>query len=112
MALMTRRFSTVPQADLDLIIQANHWNPFTVLGLHPAPGADGGKGWVLRAFLPEARKAGVLDLTKGEPGKALPMEKIHADGFYEAFFPDRDGPFPYRLAMKALEEAARGHYAG
>ncbi len=105
MSLTARQKSTVSQADLDLIISASHWNPFTVLGPHPTSAEAGLKGWSIRAFLPEARKAWVVDLTKGEPGKLVPMEKIHADGFYEAQFPDRSKAFPYRLQV----ENFKGH---
>jgi len=105
MSLTARQKSTVSQADLDLIISASHWNPFTVLGPHPTSAEAGSKGWSIRAFLPEARKAWVVDLTKGEPGKLVPMEKIHADGFYEAQFPDRSKAFPYRLQV----ENFKGH---
>ena len=42
----------------------------------------GAKTWVVRAFLPEARAAWVVDLTRGEPGEPVPMERIHPDGFF------------------------------
>jgi len=103
MALMTRQQSTVSQADLDLITHASHWNPFTILGPHPTSAKEGSKGWTIRAFLPEARRASVVDLSRGEPGKLVPMEKTHADGFFEAGFPDRAEAFPYRLKVENHE---------
>ena len=59
------------EADIDLIVQGNHWDPFSVLGMHPlAVQAGGKKSWVIRAFLPEALAAWVVDLKHGEPGDA------------------------------------------
>ena len=103
MAVMTTRQVT-SQADIDLIVHANHWNPFSVLGLHELPGGTARlKEWVVRAFLPEARTAWVVDLPRGEPGVLVPMERIHPDGFFEAVFPDRAEPFPYRLKVENHE---------
>jgi len=103
MSLAARQQSTVSQADLELIISASHWNPFTVLGPHPSSAKNPSKGWSIRAFLPEARKAWVVDLTRGEPGKLVPMLKFHPDGFYEAQFPDRSKAFPYRLQVENFQ---------
>ena len=87
MAVMTKQGPVTSQADIDLTIHANHWNPFTVLGLHELPGGtDRLKKWVIRAFLPEARTAWVVDLLQGEPGVLVPMERIHPDGLFEAVF--------------------------
>lgn len=103
MSLTARPQSTVSQAELELITTASHWNPFTVLGPHPASTDENSKGWTIRAFLPEARKAWVVDLTKGEPGKLVSMEKTHPDGFFELQFPDRSKAFPYRIKVENHE---------
>ena len=90
--------------DVELIVQGDHWDPYSVLGLHElSPGAGGVRGWVIRAFLPEARTAWVVDLTRGEPGERIAMERIHPDGFFTAFFPDRTRSFPYRLRVENHE---------
>ena len=91
-----QRIPTVSPEELDLIVHANHWNPFGVLGPHEVTQGNA-KAQVIRAFLPEASEAWVVDLSKGEPGVKVPMEKIHPDGFFERVFPNRDKPFPYRL---------------
>ncbi|MGA9926312.1 MAG: hypothetical protein WBQ29_23140, partial [Isosphaeraceae bacterium] len=63
MAVKTKQGPVTSQADIELTIHASHWNPFTVLGLHELPGGtDRLKKWVIRAFLPEARTAWVVDL--------------------------------------------------
>ncbi len=89
------------QADVDLIVHANHWDPFSVLGIHgltTAPAEP--KKWVVRAFLPEAKAAWVVDLKDGEPGKRVAMERLHEDGFFVALFPDRAAAFPYRIRVE------------
>lgn len=104
MAVKTKPVPATSSTDVNLIVHANHWNPFSVLGLHEVPGEDGESGtWILRAFLPEARSAWVIDLTRGEPGKPVAMERIHPDGFFVASFADRTGAFPYRLRVENHE---------
>ena len=88
--------STASAEDVNLLVHANHWNPFLVLGPHEV----GGKATAVRALLPDARAAWVVDLTKGEPGVRVPMVKTHPDGLFERVFEDRPKPFPYRLAVE------------
>ena len=104
MAVMARQGPVTSQTDIDLTIHASHWNPFTVLGLHEIPGASNGlKEWVIRAFLPEARTAWVVDLLRGEPGEVVSMERLHPDGLFQATFADRAEPFMYRLKIENFE---------
>ncbi|HEV3163108.1 MAG TPA: 1,4-alpha-glucan branching protein GlgB [Isosphaeraceae bacterium] len=105
MSLSTQLAPTVSPADIDFIIHANHWNPFGVLGPHEVT-IDGQPARTVRAFMPEAHQAWVVDLSRGEPGERLPMERVHPDGFFERVFPDRAKPFPYRLAVEDYE----GHF--
>ena len=84
--------------DINLIVHSAHWDPFGILGPHEAT-VNGAKALVIRAFLPEAGKAWVVDLTKGEPGVRVPMEKLHGDGFYVAVLAGKTREFPYRLAV-------------
>ena len=86
-------------ADLNLIVHAVHWDPFSILGPHEIDG-NGRPGLVIRAFLPEARHAWVIDLTGGEPGVRVPMERVHPDGFFERYFPGGQRSMPYRLAVE------------
>jgi 1,4-alpha-glucan branching enzyme len=89
---------TVSQADIDQIVHADHWDPFQILGQHETK-VDGKPARVIRAFLPEAAEAWVVDLTKGEPGSRLPLERVHEAGLFETVFPGRVQPFAYRLAV-------------
>jgi 1,4-alpha-glucan branching enzyme len=103
-AMATIQAATASPEDIARIIHADHWDPFTVLGQHDLT-SDGKSGRVIRAFLPEAAKAWVVDLNKGEPGVRVALEKVDPAGFFERSFPDRAKPFPYRLAV----ENAEGH---
>ncbi len=104
MAVKTKPMPTTSASDVDLIVHASHWNPFSILGLHELSGeGHKGKSWVVRAFLPEARAAWVVDLSRGEPGKPVPMEQIHPDGLFVAEFSDRPSAFPYRLRVENHE---------
>jgi 1,4-alpha-glucan branching enzyme len=90
-------------ADVNLIVHAAHWDPFGILGPHTYAIEGGGTGQVIRAFLPEAAKAWVVDLTHGEPGRRVPMDRIHPDGFFALTFPDRSEPSAYRIAVENSE---------
>src|SRR5438067_2017723 len=84
--------------DISLLVNANHWNPCSVLGLHEVDNGEQ-KAWVVRAFLPEAREAWVVDLSRGEPGRRVPMERLHPDGFFDCVFTEPIKRFKYRLAV-------------
>jgi 1,4-alpha-glucan branching enzyme len=104
MPVKTMPIPTTAADDVELIVHGAHWDPFSLLGLQTlSTGGGGPETWVIRAFLPEARTAWVVDLTRGEPGVRLAMERIHPDGFFTAVFPDRTHPFPYRLRVENHE---------
>ncbi len=62
--------------DIELICSARHGDPFSVLGPHAQDG-----GVSIRAFLPGARQVEVIDAGSGQ--RLGPLEKQHADGFFE-----------------------------
>ncbi|MFO0910890.1 MAG: alpha amylase C-terminal domain-containing protein [Isosphaeraceae bacterium] len=99
--------STLPQDGVDLLIHANHWNPFEVLGPHPVDlggsGNGAGRAVSVRAFLPDAARAWVVDLARGEPGTLVEMNRVHPDGVFEALFNGRSEKFPYRLQVENFE---------
>lgn len=85
--------------EIKLIVNAKHWDPFQVLGCHLIE-KEGKKSIAIRAFLPEAEEAWVIDLhTK----KMYQMEKIYAAGFFEAIVVEKTKVFPYQIRMKSLE---------
>jgi 1,4-alpha-glucan branching enzyme len=77
---------------IDLIVNAAHWDPFQVLGPH----ADDG-GVAVRAFLPQAQRVEVVVLDDG--GRRYPMQQLHPDGLFEVRLPDRRPGFSYRLCI-------------
>ena len=38
--------------EISQLVHANHWNPFSLLGLHEV-GTGDSRAWVIRAFLPD-----------------------------------------------------------
>jgi 1,4-alpha-glucan branching enzyme len=89
----------IPATDLDALIHSAHWDPFAILGPH-AENANGRPVAVVRAFLPEARKAWVVDLSEGASEHRHEMTRVHPDGVFEAILPDKTPGFPYRLAIE------------
>jgi len=90
--------------DLEGLLHSAHPDPFAVLGRHGT--ANGGSDTPLvRAFLPLASKAWVVDLSQGGSGRRLEMKRIHPDGVFELVLPGLPLSFPYRLAL----ETAQGH---
>src|SRR4051794_11042225 len=85
--------------DINMLVHANHWNPFSLLGPHE-DGSGSSRSTTVRAFLPEARQAWVVDLSRGEPGVRVPMERIHPDGLFECVFFEPLARFAYRLAVE------------
>ena len=77
------------------ITLAEHSDPFHILGIHPVT-LRGQKAMAVRAFLPEAGQAWVIQRGADIP---FPMERIHPRGFFEAIFLDRNEVFPYRLRL-------------
>src|ERR1700733_7482625 len=65
--------------EMEAIIGGYHGDAFSVLGPHPINSESNTDGWTIRAFLPQARSANLLS-----NNVAVPMRKIHPDGFYTA----------------------------
>ena len=84
--------TTAPVEEIEQILRAEHGDPFHILGMHLVE-VDGSTAVAVRAFLPRAHDAWVV---RG-PDRAIPLKRIHADGFFEAVFPGEQAMFPYRL---------------
>ena len=91
---------------IKLIVQASHWDPFQVLGNHMVK-KDGKKAVAIRAFLPEAAEAWVIDL---KPKKLYQMERIHREGFFEIVLPEMKDIFPYQIRIKTHEGTVTEFY--
>lgn len=88
--------------DIDQIVHSAHWDPFAVLGQHESA-ANGKPARAVRAFLPQARRAWVIDTTKPESRRRVELNRVHDDGFFEALFPSQSTAFPYQLAVENHE---------
>src|SRR4051794_10566078 len=80
-------------AEMEAIIGGYHGDAFSVLGPHPINTDKSRAEWTIRAFLPQASSAAVL-----LDGAAVPMKKLHPEGFYAAELPRRPGA--YRIGIE------------
>ena len=104
MPVKTSLAPVTSQSEINLIVHADHWDPFrcwVCTSLSPASQAE--TSWLVRAFLPEARQAWVVDLTRGEPGDgrshgADPPRRLLRRGVLGP-----QAPFPYRLRVENHE---------
>ncbi len=86
--------TTAAVEEIAQILRAEHGDPFHILGIHLVE-VQGRPAVAIRAYLPRTRDAWVV---RG-PGAVdvIPLQRIHADGFFEAVFPGEQALFPYRL---------------
>ena len=83
--------TTAPLDELELILNAEHSDPFHILGAHIVDREEK-PAVVVRAYLPGAKEVRVL-----RESEAFPAQLIHPDGFFEAVFPNDAQVFRYRL---------------
>ena len=82
--------SMLSKGAIEAIVNGDHADPFSVLGVLAAPG-----GTLVRAFVPGAEAVSIID---GDGGRQLAeMERLHDDGLFEGVVADRTPPFAYRL---------------
>jgi 1,4-alpha-glucan branching enzyme len=86
------------QENIRRILAGKCGDPFSILGMHLRKEKNE-KGVEVRAFLPEAESAWIVD---DETGKEYPMEKIHKNGFYVLRL-IRAEAFPYRIKMRSTD---------
>jgi 1,4-alpha-glucan branching enzyme len=82
-----------PEGDRMALLQANHGNPFAVLGQHQTPEAT-----VVRVFRPDAASITIENL---EDGSRHPADRVHPDGFFVAVVDGCTERFPYKLHCTA-----------
>jgi 1,4-alpha-glucan branching enzyme len=76
------------------ILRADHADPFSFLGMHYDKSEQ---AVVVRAFLPEARSAAVIDSATAEP--VAELQRVHEAGFFAGPVAGREQPFDYRLRI-------------
>ena len=84
---------TVSQSDLVKILQGEHPDPFSILGMHIVS-LKGQAAVAVRAFIPEARGAAVWNVPSST---RYEMARVHPAGFYEAVVFDHPGSFAYQI---------------
>jgi 1,4-alpha-glucan branching enzyme len=87
--------SSLGTSDIDLLVGARHWDPFSVLGPHVVEGT--GRPFVsVRVIHPRVQTVNLLRDDDGAP-RSTAMSRVHPDGLFEAQFPGDAEIFPYRL---------------
>ncbi|HEX3444485.1 MAG TPA: 1,4-alpha-glucan branching protein GlgB [Chthoniobacterales bacterium] len=84
--------ATVSPHDLQLLLNAEHPNPFGFLGMQEADSQ-----LVVRAFRPEAKSLTVVD--RNDQKRRFPAEKISEEGFFEARLDGAESRFDYLLEI-------------
>src|SRR5690348_2250997 len=76
---------TVNRSAADDLVHGRNGAPFEVLGPHEVS-HQGRLGWVIRAFLPGARRAWILPADAGDGASETPdsveMRRVHAEGLF------------------------------
>ena len=85
---------SLPAPQVDALMQAQHGDPFAVLGMHQA---DDGALWV-RALLPDASTVELLDALSDK--RICTLRLRHDEGLFEARIPRRRKRFDYRFAVR------------
>ena len=75
----------LPLDSIAPVVYGYHENPFEVLGPHEVE-QNGRRALAVRAYLPEAQRAWVVDPAHGV---TRPMRRIHPAGLYEAVVEER-----------------------
>jgi 1,4-alpha-glucan branching enzyme len=92
--------TTAAKEEIELLVKAEHSDPFHILGAHPVS-VNGNPAVAVRAFMPEAEKAWVV---RNRDAQATPevreLQRIHPDGFFELVYPGEPQVFPYRLRVR------------
>ncbi|MCC8014200.1 MAG: 1,4-alpha-glucan branching protein GlgB [Eubacterium sp.] len=81
--------------ELQRVISADCGDPHHILGMHEIE-KNGKPALVVRVLNPQVKEVTVIDVKKGNE---YPLEKIHADGFFEGIIKGRKKWFSYKLRM-------------
>ena len=84
----------VDTRDVEALLNADHPDPFSFLGIHTAPSPD---TLTMRVFVPKATAVKVLDATDGKPAAIL--KRVHDEGLFVGSIRGRTASFPYRLRI-------------
>jgi len=85
----------VDSRDVEALLNADHPDPFSFLGMHAATTAG---AVTVRVFVPGAIAVEVLDIAAGKP--VAPLQQVHDEGLFVGTLQGWEKPFPYRLRIK------------
>ncbi len=88
--------STVSIYEMNLIVNCEHKDPHTVLGMHEVL-HDDREVVAVRAFLPGVKELYVID--KNDENGVYKADRIHEDGFFETVIEDRHKWFDYKFRI-------------
>ena len=88
---VARSTTTADIEDILKVINAEHHDPFCVLGIHKVK-----TGFAIRTCMPNAKSISVVAVSNGDK---YPMEKVHEWGFFEAIMQDKKSLFKYKLEV-------------
>ena len=102
------RKATIPAAEIDRLVHAEHADPFLVLGPHPVT-VDGVGSMAVRTFQPNAE---TVTLIWGASSQEIPATRIQNDGLFEALVPTPPGGFgnaipPTTYRLRTIEKDGR-----
>lgn len=87
--------TSIRKGDIDRLLGARHWDPFSVLGPHVVE--EKGRRFVsVRVIHPGAQDVALMRDGEEGPSRTV-LSRIHPDGVFEAQFPGEAEIFPYRL---------------
>ncbi|ERN40107.1 alpha-1,4-glucan:alpha-1,4-glucan 6-glycosyltransferase [Rubidibacter lacunae KORDI 51-2] len=89
----------VAPEQVDRIVWNLHHDPFEILGPHLVDSDDSTRGWVVRAYLPQAEAAWVV---RPDARREYPMQSVHNPHFFECEIPVPDLA-NYQLRVKEAE---------
>jgi 1,4-alpha-glucan branching enzyme len=88
----------VDTRDVEALLNADHSDPFSFLGMHPVATKD---SLTVRVFLPDATTVELLEGAGGKP--LIKLEKVHDEGLFVGEIRGRGRPFSYRLRITTAE---------
>ena len=86
--------TSAPLEEIESLLNAEHSDPFHILGAHIVEWEEK-PAVAVRAYLPGAERVWIL-----QDSGVFGAQCIHADGFFEAIFPNETQIFPYRLRAR------------
>lgn len=88
----------VDTREVEAMLNAEHRDPFSFLGMHESPAKD---ALTVRVFHPGATEVAVLDAADGKP--VAHLDQVHDEGLFVGAVQWRDGAFAYRLRIRTPE---------